>query len=146
MAGCEGVCGVWEYGSATGSGPGWSAIDEPRRQGNSADFGLGRSGELRRTKAAQSEDCLHLNVWTPALRDRKKRPVLVYFHGGAYNNGSVNSALYDGNRLCHRAQGDVVVVTVNGRLNAFGLHVPWISFAGEPRSRAMWGSWTWCWR
>jgi para-nitrobenzyl esterase len=66
----------------------------------------------------QSEDCLHLNVFTPGLRDHRKRPVLVYFHGGAYNNGSVNSMLYDGKRLCHR--GDVVVVTVNHRLNAFG--------------------------
>jgi para-nitrobenzyl esterase len=66
----------------------------------------------------QSEDCLHLNVFTPALRGHRKRPVLVYFHGGAYNNGSVNSALYDGKRLCQR--GDVVVVTVNHRLNAFG--------------------------
>ena len=66
----------------------------------------------------QSEDCLHLNVFTPGLRDGKKRPVLVYFHGGAYNNGTVNSDLYDGKRLCHR--GDVVVVTVNHRLNAFG--------------------------
>ena len=66
----------------------------------------------------QSEDCLHLNVFTPGLRDHRKRPVLVYFHGGAYNNGSVNSALYDGKRLCHR--GDVVVVTVNHRHNAFG--------------------------
>ena len=66
----------------------------------------------------QSEDCLHLNVFTPALRDRRRRPVLVYFHGGAYNNGSVNSPLYDGKRLCRR--GDVVVVTVNHRLNAFG--------------------------
>ncbi len=66
----------------------------------------------------ESEDCLHLNVYTPALHDHRKRPVLVYFHGGAYNNGSVNSPLYDGTRLCHR--GDVVVVTVNHRLNAFG--------------------------
>lgn len=66
----------------------------------------------------ESEDCLRLNVFTPALRDRRNRPVLVYFHGGAYNNGSVNSALYDGKRLCRR--GDVVVVTVNHRLNAFG--------------------------
>jgi para-nitrobenzyl esterase len=66
----------------------------------------------------ESEDCLHLNVYTPALRDHRKRPVLVYFHGGAYNNGSVNSPLYDGKRLCKR--GDVVVVTVNHRLNAFG--------------------------
>src|ERR1022692_4660974 len=71
-----------------------------------------------RDQGAQSEDCLHLNVFTQGLRDRKKRPVLVYFHGGAYNNGTVNSDLYDGRRLCHR--GDVVVVTVNHRLNAFG--------------------------
>ena len=71
-----------------------------------------------RDEGAQSEDCLHLNVWTRGLRDGKKRPVLVYFHGGAYNNGTVNSDLYDGKRLCHR--GDVVVVTVNHRLNAFG--------------------------
>ncbi len=65
-----------------------------------------------------SEDCLRLNVWTPALRDGHRRPVLVYFHGGAYNNGSVNENLYDGVRLCQR--GDVVVVTVNHRLNGFG--------------------------
>ncbi len=71
-----------------------------------------------RDQGVQSEDCLNLNVFTPGLRDKKKRPVLVYFHGGAYNNGTVNSDLYDGKRLCHR--GDVVVVTVNHRLNAFG--------------------------
>lgn len=71
-----------------------------------------------RDEGVQSEDCLRLNVFTPALRDGKKRPVLVYFHGGAYNNGTVNSDLYDGKRLCRR--GDVVVVTVNHRLNAFG--------------------------
>ncbi len=65
-----------------------------------------------------SEDCLVLNVWTPALRDGGKRPVMVYFHGGEFSTGSGSSPLYDGTRLCHR--GDVVVVTVNHRLNAFG--------------------------
>lgn len=67
-----------------------------------------------------SEDCLHLNVWTPSPRARghERRPVLLYIHGGAYNSGTVNSVLYDGTRLCKR--GDVVVVTVNHRLNAFG--------------------------
>jgi para-nitrobenzyl esterase len=82
---------------------------------------LGVAGEAARGSqeaGEQSEDCLHLNVFTPALRDGRKRPALVYFHGGAYNDGSVNSALYDGKRLCRR--GDVVVVTVNHRLNAFG--------------------------
>ena len=66
----------------------------------------------------QSEDCLHLNVWTPGLHDHSKRPVMFYIHGGAFANGTANAALYDGTRLAHR--GDVVVVTVNHRLNSFG--------------------------
>lgn len=65
-----------------------------------------------------SEDCLFLNVWTPGLRDGGARPVLFYIHGGAFDEGSGSSPLYDGSRLCRR--GDVVVVTVNHRLNAFG--------------------------
>jgi para-nitrobenzyl esterase len=69
-------------------------------------------------EGGESEDCLHLNVWTPGMRDGKKRPVMVYFHGGGYTYGTVNSKLYEGTQLAHR--GDVVVVTVNGRLNAFG--------------------------
>jgi len=69
-------------------------------------------------QGVQSEDCLHVNVWTPAGKDGKKRAVLFYIHGGAYNNGTVNADLYDGTRLAER--GDVVVVTVNHRLNAFG--------------------------
>ncbi len=73
-----------------------------------------QSGEL----GPGSEDCLALNVWTPALRDNGKRPVLVYLHGGGYNNGSGSDPLYDGVRLCRR--GDVVVITLNHRLNLFG--------------------------
>ncbi|MCC4608179.1 carboxylesterase/lipase family protein [Xanthomonas campestris pv. zinniae] len=65
-----------------------------------------------------SEDCLFLNVWTPGLRDGGKRPVLVYLHGGGYTTGSGSDPLYDGVRLCTR--GDVVVITVNHRLNLFG--------------------------
>jgi para-nitrobenzyl esterase len=65
-----------------------------------------------------SEDCLFLNVTTPGLRDGGRRPILVYLHGGGYNNGSGSDPLYDGHRLC--AVGDVVVVTLNHRLNAFG--------------------------
>jgi len=65
-----------------------------------------------------SEDCLNLNIWTPGLHDNQKRPVLVWFHGGAYSNGTSNDLLYDGTQLAKR--GDVVVVTVNHRLNIFG--------------------------
>jgi para-nitrobenzyl esterase len=65
-----------------------------------------------------SEDCLHLNVWTAGLRDGRKRPVMVYIHGGAYSSSSSNGPVYDGIRLVKR--GDVVVVTMNHRLNLFG--------------------------
>jgi len=65
-----------------------------------------------------SEDCLHLNVWTAGLRDGRKRPVMVYIHGGAYSSSSSNGPVYDGVRLVKR--GDVVVVTLNHRLNLFG--------------------------
>ncbi|TPW00599.1 MAG: para-nitrobenzyl esterase, partial [bacterium] len=65
----------------------------------------------------QSEDCLFLNVWTPGL-DAGRRPVMVYVHGGAYSTGSGSSPLTDGSRLA--ARGDVVVVTLNHRLNLFG--------------------------
>ena len=66
----------------------------------------------------QSEDCLFLNVWTPDIEGKRKRPVMVYFHGGAYSTGSVTDPLNDGAKLA--ARGDVVVVTVNHRLNALG--------------------------
>ena len=66
----------------------------------------------------QSEDCLFLNVWTPDARPGGKRPVMVYFHGGAYSTGSVVDPLNDGRHLA--ARGDAVVVTVNHRLNALG--------------------------
>lgn len=66
----------------------------------------------------QAEDCLFLNVWTPEASSRARRAVMVYFHGGAYSNGTVTDPLTHGHRLA--SQGDVVVVTVNQRLNAFG--------------------------
>ncbi|MDX1383137.1 MAG: carboxylesterase family protein [Thermoanaerobaculia bacterium] len=64
------------------------------------------------------EDCLVLNVWTPGLGDGGRRPVMVWLHGGGFSTGSGSSPTYDGTRLCRR--GDVVVVTLNHRLNAFG--------------------------
>jgi para-nitrobenzyl esterase len=65
----------------------------------------------------QSEDCLYLNVWTPAV-DAGRRPVLVFIHGGAFLMGSGSTLLYNGSRLA--ARGDVVVVTLNYRLGALG--------------------------
>ncbi|MEL7730718.1 carboxylesterase/lipase family protein [Citromicrobium bathyomarinum] len=65
-----------------------------------------------------NEDCLFLNVWTPAADDGGKRPVMVWCHGGGYAYGSGNWPAYNGRNLAEK--GDVVVVTVNHRLNAFG--------------------------
>ena len=91
----------------------------PQRWSGVADaLEHGASAPQSRGEAAVSEDCLFLNVYSPGLRDQARRPVMFYIHGGAYNNGSGSSPLYDGVRLCRR--GDVVVVTVNHRLNAFG--------------------------
>ncbi|HEY4033993.1 MAG TPA: carboxylesterase/lipase family protein [Ktedonobacteraceae bacterium] len=66
----------------------------------------------------QSEDCLFLNIWTPAFNDGGKRPVLFWCHGGAFTMGSGSSHLYDGENLVRR--GEVVVVTVNHRLGPLG--------------------------
>jgi para-nitrobenzyl esterase len=65
-----------------------------------------------------SEDCLFLNIWTPGTSPAAKRPVMLYIHGGAYSNGTVTVPLNDGAKLA--ATEDVVVVTVNHRLNALG--------------------------
>ncbi|HEY0438174.1 MAG TPA: carboxylesterase family protein, partial [Phenylobacterium sp.] len=64
------------------------------------------------------ENCLNLNIWTPGVNDHAKRPVLVSFHGGGWATGSGNGPMYDGAQMARL--GDVVVVTVNHRLAAFG--------------------------
>jgi para-nitrobenzyl esterase len=65
------------------------------------------------------EDCLCLNVWTPGINDNKKRPVMFWLHGGGYTAGSAQELkAYDGENLAKK--GDVVMVSINHRLNAFG--------------------------
>jgi len=66
----------------------------------------------------QSEDCLVLNVFTPGVNDGRKRPVMVWLHGGGFSSGSGSGRILDGTRLAHAH--DVVVVTINHRLNVFG--------------------------
>jgi para-nitrobenzyl esterase len=94
----------------------WAGVLEARERGlaapQTAHFiqGFAASGP-------QGEDCLNLNVFTPAL-DAKKRPVLFWIHGGGYTHGAGYEPLYDGGPLS--ARGDVVVVTINYRLGALG--------------------------
>lgn len=66
----------------------------------------------------EGEDCLVLNVWTPGLNDGRKRPVMFWCHGGGFATGSGSSPDTDGTNLARR--GDVVVVTINHRLNVLG--------------------------
>src|SRR5689334_7522839 len=64
----------------------------------------------------QGEDCLVLNLWTPATSGR--RPVMVWFHGGGFASGSASYSIYDGRELARKH--DVVAIGVNHRLNVFG--------------------------
>ncbi|MGV3578214.1 carboxylesterase/lipase family protein [Brevundimonas sp.] len=106
------------YGADT-SGRRFRKALEPERWTEVLDAtAYGAASPQKSDEANQSEDCLFLNVWTPGLDDGGARPVMVYVHGGAHANGSGSSPLYDGAALCRR--GDVVVVTLNHRLNVFG--------------------------
>ncbi len=64
-----------------------------------------------------TDDCLRINVWTPAC-DNAKRPVMLWFHGGGFEAGVGSVPVYDGTNVALR--GDVVVCTINHRLNVFG--------------------------
>jgi len=65
------------------------------------------------------EDCLRVNVWTPSFRGSTRRPVMVWLHGGGWSGGSSQELpSYDGENISRR--GDIVLVSVNHRLNLFG--------------------------
>jgi len=66
----------------------------------------------------RSEDCLVLNVWTPETGEARKRPVMLWLHGGGFVSGSASRAVHDGGNLAQH--GDVVVVSCNHRLNVLG--------------------------
>jgi para-nitrobenzyl esterase len=105
--------------------PNWSGIRDALEYGHSAPqrdpaapppaAGLGTAAQ---NLPAEGEDCLVLNVWTPGLNDGRKRPVLFWCHGGGFATGSGSSPGTDGTNLARR--GDVVVVSINHRLNVLG--------------------------
>ncbi|MER6348067.1 carboxylesterase/lipase family protein [Streptomyces sp. NPDC001595] len=100
------------------SGPArWSGVRDATTPGNPCVQRGGSTpwGDLA-GPGTPSEDCLYLNVYTPAQRSLQKRPVMVWIHGGGFTVGS--GTFYDGGNLA--AKGDVVVVNFNYRLGAFG--------------------------
>lgn len=74
-------------------------------------------GDMNFRSNGMSEDCLYLNVWTPATRNTTGLPVLVYFYGGGFVAGDGSEPRYDGESM---AKEGIVTVTVNYRLNIFG--------------------------
>jgi para-nitrobenzyl esterase len=98
---------------------------EPGARRNASDLAVAGAGLPQ-----EGEDCLVLNVWTPALDDGRKRPVMVWCHGGGFSSGSGSSPITAGLNLARR--GDVVVVTINHRLNVLGF-----TYLGEPAARIL---------
>lgn len=74
-------------------------------------------GDMNSRSNGLSEDCLYLNVWTPAKRNTKDLPVLLYFYGGGNSAGDASEPRYDGEAM---AKKGIVVITCNYRLNVFG--------------------------
>jgi para-nitrobenzyl esterase len=96
----------------------WTGVQPATEFGHTSPQGVLQIGDLPFADAEfANEDCLFLNVWTPACDDRR-RPVLVWIHGGAFLYGSGSTPWYWGDALAKR--GDVVVVTINYRLGALG--------------------------
>ena len=106
--------------------PAWQGQRDATRDGPIAPQGRSRLAHIMGDfECPQSEDCLTLNIWTPAPNS-KKRPVLVWIHGGAFTSGSGSLPWYSGERFA--ADGDLVVVSINYRLGALGfLCLPGVS-------------------
>jgi para-nitrobenzyl esterase len=93
--------------------PAWSGTRDATTFGPTAP-----QAALTESSPPAGEDCLVLNVFTPGVGDRQKRPVMVWLHGGGFRSGSGSAPILDGTSLAHAH--DVVVVTLNHRLNVFG--------------------------
>jgi para-nitrobenzyl esterase len=103
----------------------WSGVQDALAFGNSAPQLAESQSSLYQWYThveTTSEDCLSLNVFTPGLKDHKRRPVMVWLHGGSWVACAGSAPGFNGTNLARN--GDVTVVTVNHRLNAFGyLHI-----------------------
>jgi para-nitrobenzyl esterase len=95
----------------------WGAVRDALEFGNIAPQAARSDVQNVAARGVQSEDCLYLNVYTPAA-DGGRRPVMFWIHGGGFVLGAGSEPTYDGGPLAER--GDVVVVTMNYRLGALG--------------------------
>ncbi|MCU1335073.1 MAG: Carboxylic ester hydrolase [Bryobacterales bacterium] len=110
----------------------WTGIKDTLEWGPEAPQ-VSPHGEIPEVRATipvtgMSEDCLRLNVWTNGFGRSDKRPVMVWQHGGGFTSGNGSYTIYDGANLARKR--DVVMVTINHRLNSFGfLHLAGIGGA-----------------
>ncbi len=95
----------------------WTGTRDALAYGPSAPQTTGNGAAPTRSPG-ESEDCLVLNVFTPALSGGRNRPVMVWLHGGGFSTGSGSQPILDGTSLAHTS--DVVVVSINHRLNVLG--------------------------
>src|SRR5690606_34608193 len=84
---------------------GWG-FDAPQRTRANADNPYALVASDISLQPARSEDCLALNIWTPATGARSRKPVMVWLHGGGFVSGSASTAVHDGANLAR--SGDVV--------------------------------------
>ena len=94
----------------------WKGVKEAKRFGPRPVQGI-VFGDMNSRSNGLSEDCLYLNIWTPATRNSKDLPVLLYFFGGGNVAGDGSEPRYDGESM---AKKGIVVITCNYRLNIFG--------------------------
>ena len=108
----EGVrmCKIWGPQAPQNETLNWNAANSQR------DYAFGNQFVI---EPMDEKDCLVLNVWTKGLNNGRKRPVFVWIHGGGFNGGSAHDLpCYDGGSLAEK--GDIVVVSLNHRLNVLG--------------------------
>jgi len=99
----------------------WTGVRDAFQNGPTAPQQGGPPNALilnHKEPAVQGEDCLVINVFTPSLADGRNRPVMVWLHGGGFASGAGSAHAFDGTYLARSS--DVVVVSVNHRLNIFG--------------------------
>lgn len=115
----------------------WKGVRDMTQYGPQCpQYIFGTNQEMKDVPASNNDQ--NLNIWTPSLNKKAKKPVMVWLHGGGFSSGSANEAQYNGENLSKK--GDVVVVSVNHRLNALG-HLDLSAYGEKYKDSANAGGW-----